>query len=84
MRSLMNLPTLAIVLASAPVRAWSGEGHQLIGWIAEDRLSDSAPAQVAELLGEGVSTSGPLPMAPHPPDDAELREFVRNHLNPKH
>ncbi len=46
---------LAFSLAS-PAVAWNGEAHQLVGWIAEERLSEKAKAGVAELLdGDSIS-----------------------------
>ena len=47
------LLTIAITLSFAPhASAWNGEAHQLIAYIAEERLSDKAKAGVAELLGD--------------------------------
>jgi len=37
--------TLVVALslfASVPALAWNGEGHQLVAWIAEERLTEKA------------------------------------------
>jgi hypothetical protein len=43
----------ALLAAPAPVRAWIDEGHQVIGALAERRLSPAARAMVREILGDG-------------------------------
>lgn len=44
--------TFVIVLApQAKVLAWSVEAHQVVAWIAENRLKPEAQAAVHELLG---------------------------------
>lgn len=42
--------TVLLIATSAPVFAWSGFGHQLVGELAERQLSESARAQIADLL----------------------------------
>ncbi|HEV2292258.1 MAG TPA: S1/P1 nuclease [Tepidisphaeraceae bacterium] len=43
---------VTIVLHSSPALAWNGEGHQLIAWIAEERLSENAKVGTKELLAD--------------------------------
>ncbi|GGA67408.1 endonuclease [Arenimonas soli] len=54
---------LALALAAPPALAWSRQGHQLVGELAERELSPAALAQVQDLLADepnpslaGVST----------------------------
>jgi hypothetical protein len=47
------LAGVLLLLALAPnAFAWNGEAHQLVAYIAEERLSDKAKSGVAELLGD--------------------------------
>ncbi|KFL35804.1 S1/P1 nuclease [Arenimonas donghaensis] len=55
--------TLALALAAPPALAWSRQGHQLVGEVAERQLSPEALAEVRTLLADepepslaGVST----------------------------
>jgi len=40
----------SILFHVSQASAWNGEAHQLVAWIAEERLSDKAKAGVKELL----------------------------------
>lgn len=45
--------TITVLLAlNATCLAWNGEGHQVIAYIAEERLSNKAKAGVRDLLGD--------------------------------
>lgn len=52
MRSTVAVMVMAAVtmMASAPVQAWSGFGHRLVGLLAQEQLSEGARAQVDMLL----------------------------------
>lgn len=63
MKPTLIVTALALALATPPALAWSRQGHQLVGELAERELSPAARAQVQDLLaGEpdpslaGVST----------------------------
>ena len=49
-RKLIGIAAIAIVIASASVEAWGGQGHRLVGLIAAERLTPIARQQVARLL----------------------------------
>jgi len=52
-RTSLAIAAISVALwTPRPARAWNGEAHQLIAWIAEERLSVKAKAGVAELLGD--------------------------------
>jgi hypothetical protein len=46
------LTTIILLLLPATVRAWGGDGHQIVCLIAEERLSPAAKAGIRELLGK--------------------------------
>lgn len=49
-RVLIAVNVLLLLFASAPVHAWAGLGHQLVGELAQRKLTPEASARVAELL----------------------------------
>jgi hypothetical protein len=52
------LVAAAIILSLVSrASAWNGEAHQLVAWIAEERLSEKAKAGVQELLDDGAALS---------------------------
>src|SRR5690242_7904374 len=56
MRRLLSIAAVLTLLLAHHAFAWNGEAHQVIAYIAEERLSDKAKAGVAELL-EGANIS---------------------------
>jgi len=46
-----------LLLSVTPARAWCDDGHRVVGWIAEERLTPAARAAVGKLLGPGVRLS---------------------------
>ncbi len=48
------LVVILSAILSSTCLAWNGEGHQIIAWIAEERLTDKAKAGVKELLGDAA------------------------------
>lgn len=56
-----RLPTfllgIFLLIASAPAFAWSEFGHQLVGELAERQLSETARAQIADLLRDAPEQS---------------------------
>ncbi len=60
MRTLLPLaPVLAVLSTPAPAAAWSGPGHQVIGAVAEERLTPAARAMVRAIAGdEPLSSPG--------------------------
>lgn len=53
MRRLVAGLLLSALLAPRPARAWIDAGHQVIGALAERRLSPAARAMVREIIGDG-------------------------------
>src|SRR5512140_2302238 len=60
MRHLLRLPLLALLLAPALARGWSGPGHQLVGAIAEERLTPEARAFVRAIAGDAPLSSAAI------------------------
>jgi hypothetical protein len=55
------LPFVVLLIAlSKTCLGWSGEGHQLIAWIAEERLTENAKAGITELLGDAALSDGEI------------------------
>jgi len=52
-RRLAATALLIALLAPAPARAWIDAGHQVVGALAERRLSPAARALVREIIGDG-------------------------------
>lgn len=52
MNRLLLASSLALALAAPAAHAWSRQGHELVGELAERQLSPAAQAQVRELLAD--------------------------------
>lgn len=59
---------VASILFCLPISAWGGDGHQIVGLIAEQGLSKEADAMVHDLLGKDVDIS-----------DAEIVNWADEH-----
>lgn len=57
------LVVLALSAVCVPAFAWGPEGHETVGYIAQDRLSPAAQAGVQQLLGPGGSLAAVAPWA---------------------
>src|SRR5262245_32743310 len=52
-----NVSLVLILLMPTLALAWGGDGHQIVGLIAENRLTPEAKAAIHGLLGEGADIS---------------------------
>jgi hypothetical protein len=52
MRILCSSLSFFVLLLPVTVFAWSGDGHQIVCLIAEERLTPETKAAIHELLGE--------------------------------
>jgi hypothetical protein len=57
------LVVLVLSAACGPALAWGPEGHETVGYIAQDRLSPAARAGIQELLGSGADLASVAPWA---------------------
>lgn len=51
---LIGIFATVLTAFSTDALAWNGEAHQLVAWIAEERLSEKAKAGVEELLDDAA------------------------------